>query len=75
MGQRALKGSTRDCLLFESLLLSKKSAETAVSIGVYLIDMVKTNTKIFCKSTIVGLRKDWPDGFYIELRINPMVPG
>ena len=50
--QRALKGSTRYCLLFNSFFSSNKSAEAAASIGVYLIDMAKTNTKGFWKATI-----------------------
>ena len=44
LGQRALKGSKRDCFLFDSWFLSNKSAEEASSIGVDLIGMVKTNT-------------------------------
>ena len=49
LGQRSLKGSTRDCFLFESWFLLKKSAEAATSIGVDLIGMVKTNTKGFSR--------------------------
>ena len=40
-----------------------------------LIDMVKTNTKVFCKDTIENLTKNWPVGSYIVFRSNPMVPG
>ena len=75
MGQRALKGSTRDFFLFGSWLLSKKSAKAAASIGIDLIGMVKTNTKIFCKDAIEGLMKVWPGASYIVLRSKPMVPG
>ena len=53
----------------------KKSAEVATSIGVDLIGMVSTNTKVFFKATIEVLTKDYPGGSYIVLRINPMVPG
>ena len=74
VGQRALKGSTRDCFLFNSWFSSMKSAGAAASIGVDFIGMVKTNTKGFSKATIEGLTKDWPGGSYIVLRIKPMVP-
>ena len=49
LGQRVLKGLTRDYFLFDSWLLSKKEAEAAASIGVDLIGMVKTNTKGFSR--------------------------
>ena len=45
LGQRAVEGSTRACLIFDRLFLSKKSAESAASIGVDLIVIVKTDTK------------------------------
>ena len=48
LGERALKGSTRDCFLFDSWFLSKKAVEAAASIGVDFIGMVKNNTKGFC---------------------------
>ena len=47
LGQRALKGSMRDCFLFDSWLFLKKASEAAASIGVHFIGMVKTNTKGF----------------------------
>ena len=75
LGQSSLKGPTRDFFLFDSWLLSKKPEGTAVSIGVYLIGIVKNNTKGFCKATIEGLTKDWPGGSYIVLRSKPIVPG
>ena len=75
LGQRSLKGSTRDCVLFGSSFLSKKSAEAAASIGVDLIGMVKTNTKGFFKDMVEGLAKDWPGGSYIVLNSKPMLPG
>ena len=54
MGQRSVKGSTRDCFLFNSLFLSKKASEAAASIGVDLIGMVENNTKVFFKATIMS---------------------
>ena len=47
LGQRALKGSTKDYFLFDNWFSSKKTEEAAASIGFYLIGMVKTNTKEF----------------------------
>ena len=75
LGQRALKGSTRDCFLFDSWFSSNKLEEAAASIGVGLIVMVKTNTRGFYKAAIKGLMKDWPGGSYIVLRRNHTVPG
>ena len=75
MGQRALKGSTRDCFLFNSYLSPKKAAEEASYIDIDLIGMVKNNTNGFCKATIEGSIKDWPGGSCILLRSKPMVPG
>ena len=75
LGQRALKGSTRDCFLLDSWFLLNKSAEAAASIGVDLIGMVKTNTEGFCRATIEGLTKDWPGRSYIVSRSKPMVLG
>ena len=45
LGQRDLRGSTRDFSLLDSLLLSKKAAKEAVYIGVYFIGIVTTNNK------------------------------
>ena len=42
----------------------KKAAEAAAFMGVDFIGMMKTNTKGFCKDTIKGLTKYWPDGSY-----------
>ena len=75
MGQRSLKGSTRYCFLFDSWFSSKKVAEAAASIGVDFIGMAKTNTKVFCKTTIEGLTKDCPGVSCIVLRSKHMVPG
>ena len=57
LGQSDLKWSTRYCFLFESWFFSKKTAEAAASIGVYLIGMVKTNTNGLCKATIYGVKE------------------
>ena len=57
------------------MVFLKKAAEEAASIGVDLIGVVKTNTKVFCKATIEGLTKGCPGGSYIVLRSKHMVPG
>ena len=49
--------------------------DSAASIDVDLIGVVKTNTKGFFRATIEGLKKDWPGGSYIVLEIKHMVPG
>ena len=40
----------------------------------YMIVMVKTNTKLFCKETIEELTEDFPGGCYFVLRKKSMVP-
>ena len=75
MGQRALKVSTTDCLLFVSWLLSKKSEEAAASIFIDLIGVMKISTKGFCKATIEGFADNWSDGYYIVMRSKTMFPG
>ena len=75
LGQRALERSTRDFFLFNSWFSSNKAADTASSIGVDLIGVVKNITKGFCKDTIEGLTKDWPGRSYIVLSSKPVVPG
>ena len=74
LGQRALKGSTKDYFLVESWFLPKKAAEVAISVGVDLIVMVKTNTKGFFKATIEGSTKDRPGRSYVVLSSKPMAP-
>ena len=75
IGQKSIKGGTKDSFLFDSWFASKKAAEDAMEIGAELICMVKTNTKGFCKETIEKLTKIWPGGSYLVLRSKPMVPG
>ena len=55
--------------------MSKKATETAASIGVDLIGMVKTNTKRFSKAMIEGLTNDWLGRSHIVLGSKHMVPG
>ena len=58
IGQKSIKGGTKDCFLFDSCFASKKAAESAMEMGAEFIGMVKTNTKGFCKETIDNLTKD-----------------
>ena len=66
---------TKDCFIFDSWFSSKKSAEVAMEFGAELIGMVKTDSKVFCKETIVNLTKDWPGGSYLVLRSKHIIPG
>ena len=45
VGQRDIKGATRDCFIFFSWFSSKKLAEAVIDVGADMIDIVKTNTK------------------------------
>ena len=75
VGQKYIKGGTKDYLLFDSWFTSKKAAEAAMEVGAELIGMVKKNSKGFCYETIEKLTKDWPGGSYLVLRSKPVVPG
>ena len=43
-------------------------AESAMDVGAYMIGMVKTNTKVFCKDTIMNLTNDWEGDYYLVLK-------
>ena len=75
VGQKSIKGGTKDYFLFDSWFASNNAAEAAMEVGAELIGMVKTNTKGLCKETIEKLTKYWPGVSYLVLRSNPMVPG
>ena len=75
IGQKSIKGRTKDCFLFDSWLASKNSEEAVMEVSAKLIGMVKTNIQVFYKETIEKLTKDWPGGSYPVLRSKPMVPG
>ena len=75
IGQKSIKGRTKDCLLFDIWFASKKAAEAAMEVGAKFIGMVKKNNKAFFKETIDNLTKDWTGGSYLVLRIKPIVPG
>ena len=62
IGQKSIKGGTKDCFLFDSWFVSKKAVGAVMEVGAKLIGTVKTNTKGFYKDTIEKLTKDWPGG-------------
>ena len=77
--QRYIKWARKDCILFGRWLSSKKLAEAAMEfvadlIDIVKIDIVKTNTEVFCKETTEQLKKYWTGGSYLILKIKPMVP-
>ena len=39
-----------------------------------MVDMFKTNTKLFCKDAIEKLTKDWPGGSYLVLKRKYVLP-
>ena len=65
IGQKSIKGGTKDGFIFDSWFASKKAAESVMEVGAKLIGMVKKNTKGFCKETIEKLTKDHPRGAFI----------
>ena len=75
IGQKSIKGGTKDCFLFDSWFASNNAAEAATEIFAELIGMAKTNNKGFCKEIIEKLTMDWPGGSYLVLRRKHMVPG
>ena len=74
IGQKYIKGGTKDCFLLDICIASKKVADATMEVGAKLIGMVKIDTKGFCKDTIDMLKNDWPGGSYLVLRSKPMVP-
>ena len=74
IGQKYIRGGTKDCFLFDSWFASKKLAEAAMEVGAELIGMVKKNTKVLFKEIIENLTNDWPGSSYFVLRSKPMVP-
>ena len=46
-----------------------------MDVGAYVVGVVKTNKKVFCKKIIENLKKDWPGGSYLVLNSKPMVSG
>ena len=75
IGQKSIKGGTKDFPLFDSWFASKNAEEAAMEVGAKFIGMVKTNTKGFCKENIENLTKGWPGVSYLVLRSKPVLPG
>ena len=55
MGQRDVKGATKDCFVFKSWFSSNNLAEFAINVAADMIGIAKTNTQVFCKETIQKL--------------------
>ena len=49
IGQKYRKGVTKDFFLFDIWFSSQKLEEAMMEVGVDLIDMVNTNTKVLCE--------------------------
>ena len=62
------------CFLFNSWFASKRSDEATMDVGADIIVKVSTNTKKKLKDHISNLKKDWPEGSYLLLKRNYMVP-
>ena len=73
--QRDIRGSTKSCFIFDSWLSSKKSEEAVMGVGLDIIGMAKTRTKLLFRDTIENHINNWPGGVYVVLRSKPMVPG
>ena len=56
IGQKSIKGGTKDCFLFDSWFASKQAPEAVMEVGAKFIGMVNTNIKGFCKDTIENLK-------------------
>ena len=55
--QREIQGNTKDIFIFGHWIDSNRLAEAAVDVGDYMVGMVKTNKKGFCKETIENMTK------------------
>ena len=62
--QRGIKGATIDCFIFDSRFYFKKLEEAVMGVDAYMISMVKTNKKLFCKD--IRVVPD-PDGTFISI--------
>ena len=60
LGQRDVKGDTRDYFILESWFASKRLDGTDMYVGADMVGMVKTNTKVLFKDNIENIKKDWP---------------
>ena len=75
IGQRDVKGSNKGCFIFDSWFSSSKLEEAVMVVGLEIIGMAKTRTKLLFRDTIENHINNWPGGSYLLLRIKPMVPG
>ena len=75
IGQKSIKGGTKDFLIFVSWFVFKKAAEATLEVDAKFIGMLKTNTKRLCKESIEKLINYWPGDSYLVLRRKHMEPG
>ena len=57
IGQKSIKGGTKDCLLFDSWFASKKAAEAAMNVGAEFIAMSKTTPKDSARRPLRSLQR------------------
>ena len=57
IGQKSIKGGTKDCFLFDSWLASKKAAEAAMNVGAEFIAMSKTTPKDSARRPLRSLQR------------------
>ena len=72
--KRDIKGYTKDCFIFFSWFSSNRLDESAMDVGSYMIDMLKTNKQILFKDAINNLKNDWPGGSYLVLKRKSVTP-
>ena len=75
IGQRYIKGDTKNCFIFDNWFFLNKLREAVMYVGTDFIGMVKTNTKLLFKEIIEKLTKDCTGGSYLMLRKNLLYPG
>ena len=73
LGHRNNKGATKDCFIFGIWFTLKRLAEAVMDVGAYMVGIVKTNKKGFCKYTIDNLKKYLTGGSCFVLNIKSMV--
>ena len=49
LGQKGVKGATKDCFIFGSWLYSNNLGEATMDVGADMIGMFKTNTKKYSR--------------------------
>ena len=57
LGQRNRKDTIKDCFISDGYFALKRPYEYIIYVVYDIIDISKTNTKIFCKDTIKNITK------------------